>query len=65
MKASRTVSGVPSRAIGHWSISEDCSSRERKNGWQLAEQAGGATPDGIQRLLPTCIWDTSWVPDDL
>ena len=24
---------------------------ERKNGWQLAEQAGDATPDGVQRLL--------------
>src|ERR687885_2803326 len=24
---------------------------ERKNGWQLAEHAGEATPDGIQRLL--------------
>ena len=26
---------------------------ERKNGWQLAEQAGDATPDGVQRLLST------------
>ena len=25
---------------------------ERKNGWQLAEQAGDATPDGVQRLTP-------------
>ena len=24
---------------------------ERKNGWQLAEYAGDATPDGVQRLL--------------
>ncbi len=24
---------------------------ERKNGWQLAEQAGDATPCGVQRLL--------------
>ena len=24
---------------------------ERKNGWQLSEQAGDATPDGVQRLL--------------
>src|SRR5262245_55769764 len=24
---------------------------ERKNGWQLAEQAGEATPDGMQHLL--------------
>ena len=27
---------------------------EHKNGWQLAEQAGDATPDGVQRLLSTC-----------
>ena len=26
---------------------------ERKNGWQLAEEAGEATPDGMQRLLAT------------
>ena len=24
---------------------------ERKNGWQLAEYVGDATPDGVQRLL--------------
>ena len=26
---------------------------ERKNGWPLAEPAGDATPDGVQRLLST------------
>ena len=26
---------------------------ERKNGWQLAEQAGDATPYGVQHLLST------------
>ena len=30
---------------------------ERKNGWQLAEQAGDATPYGAQRLLSTCRWE--------
>src|SRR5918999_4038777 len=29
----------------------------RKNGWQLAEYAGEATPDGMQRLLSTADWD--------
>lgn len=24
---------------------------ERKNGWQVAEQIGEGTPDGVQRLL--------------
>ena len=38
---------------------------ERKNGWQLAEQAGDATPDGVQRLLSTYSWDADLVRDDL
>ena len=38
---------------------------ERKNGWQLAEQAGDATPDGVQRLLSTYRWDADLVRDDL
>ena len=40
------------------------SSVERKNGWQLAEQAGDATPDGVQRLLSTYRWDADQVRDD-
>jgi SRSO17 transposase len=38
---------------------------ERKNGWQLAEVAGEATPDGMQRLLNTAHWDADQVRDDL
>ena len=38
---------------------------ERKNGWQLAEQAGEATPDGMQRLLAGATWDADAVRDDL
>jgi SRSO17 transposase len=41
------------------------SSVERKNGWQLAEEAGEATPDGMQRLLSTAHWDADTVRDDL
>src|SRR5947209_2431995 len=37
----------------------------RKNGWQLAEQAGEPTPDGMQRLLATADWDADAVRDDL
>jgi SRSO17 transposase len=37
----------------------------RKNGWQLAEHAGEATPDGMQRLLSTADWDSDLVRDDL
>ncbi len=38
---------------------------ERKNGWHLAEQAGEATPDGMQRLLAAATWDADAVRDDL
>ena len=38
---------------------------ERKNGWQLAEYAGDATPDGVQRLLAVYRWDADGVRDDL
>jgi SRSO17 transposase len=38
---------------------------ERKNGWQLAEQAGDRTPDGMQRLLATYQWDADLVRDDV
>src|SRR5581483_11659566 len=37
----------------------------RKNGWQLAEHAREARPDGMQRLLSQAIWDTDGVRDDL
>jgi SRSO17 transposase len=37
----------------------------RKNGWRLAEHAGEATPDGMQRLLSTADWDSDLVRDDL
>lgn len=38
---------------------------ERKNGWQLAEQAREATPYGMQRLLASAVWDADLVRDDL
>jgi SRSO17 transposase len=37
----------------------------RKNSWQLAEHAGEATPDGMQRLLSSADWDPDLVRDDL
>ncbi len=37
----------------------------RKNGWQIAERAGEATPDGMQRLLNAAAWDAEAVRDDL
>ena len=38
---------------------------ERKNGWQLAEAAGDATPDGVQGFLSRAQWDADAVRDDL
>src|SRR2546422_5114200 len=38
---------------------------ERKNSWQLAEQAREATPYGMQRLLSQAVWDSDGVRDDL
>jgi SRSO17 transposase len=38
---------------------------ERKNGWQLAEAAGDAAPDRMQRLLGSARWDPRGMRDDL
>jgi SRSO17 transposase len=38
---------------------------ERKNGWQLAEEAGYSHPRGIQRVLDRYAWDADAVRDDL
>jgi SRSO17 transposase len=38
---------------------------ERKNGWQLAEANGNATPYGVQHLLGRARWDADAVRDDL
>ena len=64
--ALRDDSGVPSRvgrALDY--LRGLLSPVERKNGWQLAEQAGDATPYGVQHLLSTYVWDADLVRDDL
>jgi len=38
---------------------------ERKNGWQLAEAGGDATPEGGQDFLSRTLWDADAVGDDL
>ncbi|MER7211449.1 transposase [Streptosporangium sp. NPDC000239] len=38
---------------------------QRTTGWSLAEHAGEATPDGIQRLFSTAKWDVDAVRDDI
>jgi hypothetical protein len=37
----------------------------RKNCWTIAEQAGDASPDGMQHLLAAARWDVGGVRDDL
>jgi SRSO17 transposase len=37
----------------------------RKNCWTIAEQAGDATPDGMQHLLAGAVWNADAVRDDL
>ena len=37
----------------------------RTNCWTIAEQAGQATPDGLQHLLARAVWDADAVRDDL
>jgi SRSO17 transposase len=41
------------------------SGAERKNGWQLAEVAGNATPYGLQHLLGRASWDADALRDDV
>lgn len=38
---------------------------ERKNGWQLAEEAGDETPYAMQHLLGRAVWSADEVRDDL
>jgi SRSO17 transposase len=38
---------------------------ETRSCWQLAEQAGDASPHGMQRLLADAVWDADAVRDDL
>src|SRR5436305_4429368 len=51
------------RAVGY--VRGLLSEAERKNGWQLAEQLGDPTPDGVQHLLARADWDADAVRDDL
>jgi SRSO17 transposase len=37
----------------------------RRNGWQLAEHLGEASPDGVQRLMNAARWDADAVRNDL
>jgi SRSO17 transposase len=52
MRAKRYVRGLLGRV-------------ERKNGWQLAEYLGDATPHAVQRLLGGAVWNSDRVRDEL
>src|SRR5947199_6542130 len=51
------------RAVGY--VRGLLGTAERKNGWQLAEDLGDPTPDGVQHLLARADWDADAVRDDL
>ncbi len=51
------------RAVGY--LRGLLSDTPRKNGWQLAEHLGDATPDGVQHLLARADWDADSLRDDL
>lgn len=38
---------------------------ERKNGWQLAEELGEATPTNLQHFIARAIWNADEVRDDV
>jgi SRSO17 transposase len=66
LTGSRCGLGGLSRGGGRGPICGVCWPRwERKNGWQLAEAVGDATPDGMQDFLSRVQWDADAVRDDL
>jgi hypothetical protein len=58
--STRTVTGVPVAYVRGL-----LAPLASKNGWTLAEFAGDATPDGVQRLLNQRAWDADGVRDDV
>jgi SRSO17 transposase len=68
--------GVMSRVVGRFARVEPrrtvrafvlglLSGIERKNCWWLAEHAGHAGPQAMQRLLREAVWDADAVRDDV
>ena len=53
------------RGRGRWYLLGLLSHQERKNSWWLAEFAGDASPDGMQRLLNFSPWDEDAARDAL
>jgi SRSO17 transposase len=53
------------RLAGQQYVRGLASTVERKNSWQLAEHAGHASPDRLQRLLGAAAWDCHGVGEDV
>jgi SRSO17 transposase len=65
MQASAAFSNARVRRHGRAYVLGLLSHAERKNSWSLAEFAGDASPDGMQRLLNFSPWDEDAVRDAL
>lgn len=55
---------VETRSTARALVSELVAPIERKTCWQLAEHAGHARPERMQRLLRTAVWDAHAVRDE-
>ncbi|MGA3565241.1 IS701 family transposase [Melissospora conviva] len=62
--AGRFVRAEPRRTAGQF-VEGLLSEAERKTCWSLAERAGHADPQAMQRLLRTAVWDADSVRDDV
>ncbi|MFC8850382.1 MULTISPECIES: IS701 family transposase [unclassified Micromonospora] len=62
--AARFARAEPRRTAGQF-VEGLLSDAERKTCWSLAERAGHADPQAMQRLLRTAVWDADAVRDDV
>lgn len=62
--AGRFVRAEPRRTAGQI-VEGLLSEADRKTSWSLAERAGHADPQAMQRLLRTAVWDAEAVRDDV
>ncbi|MFI7609271.1 transposase, partial [Micromonospora sp. NPDC049366] len=62
--AGRFVRAEPRRTAGQF-VEGLLSGVERKTCWSVAERAGHADPQAMQRLLRTAVWDADGVRDDV
>ncbi|MFI2270406.1 transposase, partial [Micromonospora aurantiaca (nom. illeg.)] len=62
--AGRFERAEPRRTAGQF-VEGLLSGVERKTCWSLAERAGHADPQAMQRLLRTAVWDADAVRDDV